>query len=80
MKRGQLAYFVLVVSRFEMLETYSIGLSGMRMNAYSHSFAAPLNPLCVTTVYHRYSLTAARHVVVAVPSTVHYPDNYKIKV
>jgi hypothetical protein len=29
---------------------------------------------------HKYSLTAARRaaMVVAVPSTVHYPDNYKI--
>jgi hypothetical protein len=36
----------------------------------------------VTTVSHKYSLTVARHatVVVAVPSTVHYPANYKIKV
>jgi hypothetical protein len=54
----------------------------MRLSTYGYSFAAPLTPLSVTTVYHRYSLTVARHttVVVAVPSTVHYPDNYKIKV
>jgi hypothetical protein len=40
-----------------------------------------LNPGGVTTVSHKYSLTAARHatVVVAVPSTAHCPDDYKIK-
>jgi hypothetical protein len=39
-------------------------------------------PTRFTTVFHRYSLTVARHatVVVAVPSTVHYSANYKIKV
>jgi hypothetical protein len=37
--------------------------------------------LTCEAVYHKYSLTAARHatVVVAVPSTVHCPVNYKIK-
>jgi hypothetical protein len=41
-----------------------------------------LNPRGVPTVSHKYSLTLARHatVVVAVPSTVHYPLNYKIKI
>jgi hypothetical protein len=41
---------------------------------YGHSVATQLNPRGVTT--------AARHatVVVAVPSTVHYPPNYKIKI
>jgi hypothetical protein len=41
-----------------------------------------LNPSGVTTVLHKYSLIVARHaaVVVAVPSTVHYPSNYKIKI
>jgi hypothetical protein len=50
--------------------------------AYGHSVATLLNPRGVTTVSHKYSLTAARHatVLVAVPSTVHYPANYKIKV
>jgi hypothetical protein len=50
--------------------------------AYGHSVATLLNPRGVATVPHKYSLIAARHapVVVAVPSTVHYPDNYKIKI
>jgi hypothetical protein len=49
--------------------------------AYGHSVATLLNPCGVTTVSHKYSLTVARHatVVVAVPSTVHHPANYKIK-
>jgi hypothetical protein len=49
--------------------------------AYGHSVATLLNPHHVTTVSHKYTLTAARHatVVVAVPSTVHCPANYKIK-
>jgi hypothetical protein len=50
--------------------------------AYGHSVATLLNPGGVTTVSHKYSLTVARHaaVVVAVPSTAHYPFNYKIKI
>jgi len=50
--------------------------------AYGHSVATLLNPRGVTTVSHKYNLTIARHatVVVAVPSTVHYPANYKIKI
>jgi hypothetical protein len=46
-----------------------------------HSVATLLNPRGVTTVSHNYSLTVARYatVVVDVPSTVHYPANYKIK-
>jgi hypothetical protein len=49
--------------------------------AYGHSVATLLNPRGVATVSHKYSLTVARHtsVVVAVPSTVRHPDNYKIK-
>jgi hypothetical protein len=49
--------------------------------AYGHSVTTLLNPRGVTTVSHKYSLTVARHatVVVAVPSTVHYPANYNIK-
>jgi hypothetical protein len=49
--------------------------------AYDHSVETLLNPRDVKTVSHKYSLTVARqaNVVVAVPSTVHYPDNYKIK-
>jgi hypothetical protein len=49
--------------------------------SYVHSVATLLNPRGVATVSHKYSLTAATHatVVVAVPSTVHYPSNYKIK-
>jgi hypothetical protein len=54
----------------------------MKHCAYGHSVATLLNPCGVTTVSHRYSLTVARHttVVVAVPSTVHYPANYKMKI
>jgi hypothetical protein len=50
--------------------------------AYGHNVATLLNPRGVTTVSHKYSLTAARHaaVVVAVPSTVHYPADYKVKI
>jgi hypothetical protein len=50
--------------------------------AYGYSVATLLNPRGVATVSHKYSLTVARHatVAVAVPSTVHYPANYKIKI
>jgi hypothetical protein len=50
--------------------------------AYGHSVSTLLNPRGVATVSHKYSLTAARHatMVVAVPSTVHCPANYKIKI
>jgi hypothetical protein len=49
--------------------------------AYGHGVATLLNPRGVT-VSHKYSLTVPRYatVVVAVPSTVHYPANYKIKI
>jgi hypothetical protein len=49
--------------------------------ACGHIVGTLLNPRGVTTVSHKYSLTVARHatVLVAVPSTVHYPANYKIK-
>jgi hypothetical protein len=50
--------------------------------AYGHSVATLLSPHDVTTVSHKYSVTAARNatVVVAVPSIVHYPANYmKVK-
>jgi hypothetical protein len=58
-----------------------IGRPDMRVKhwSYGHSFATLLNPRGVATVSHKYSLTVERHVVVAVPSTVHYPANYKIK-
>jgi hypothetical protein len=46
--------------------------------AYGHSVATLLNPRGVTTISHKYSLHAT--VLVAVPFTVHYPDNYKIKI
>jgi hypothetical protein len=54
----------------------------MKTRAYGHSVATLLNPRGVTVVSHKYSLTVARHttVVVAVPSTVHHPANYKIKI
>jgi hypothetical protein len=50
--------------------------------AYGHSIATQLNPCGVTRVSHKYSLMVARHatVVVAVPSTVHCPAKYKVKV
>jgi hypothetical protein len=50
--------------------------------SYGHSVATMLNPRGVTTVSRKYSLTLARYanVVVAVPCTVHYPANYKIKI
>jgi hypothetical protein len=44
--------------------------------AYGYSVATLLNPRGVTTVSHKYSAT----VVVAVPSTVQHPANYKIKI
>jgi hypothetical protein len=49
--------------------------------AYDHSVATLLNPRDVTTVTHKYSITVTRHaiVVVAVPSIVHHPANYKLK-
>jgi hypothetical protein len=50
--------------------------------AYGHSVAKLLNPRSVTTVSYKYSVTFARHamVLVAVPSTVQYAANYKIKI
>jgi hypothetical protein len=50
--------------------------------AYGHSVATQLNPRGVKTVFYKYSQTVASHatVIVAVPSTVHYPANYKIKI
>jgi hypothetical protein len=50
--------------------------------AYGHSAATLLNPCGVTTVSHKYSLTAAKHatVIVTVPSTLYYQINYDIKV
>jgi hypothetical protein len=62
----------------------TIGRPDMRVKhcAYGHSVATMLNPRDVTTVSHKYSLTVARHstVLVAVPSTVHHPPNYKTKI
>jgi hydroxymethylpyrimidine/phosphomethylpyrimidine kinase len=56
----------------------------VKLCVYGHSVTTLLtllNPRGVTTVSHKYSLTVARHatVLVAVPSTVHYPANYEIK-
>jgi hypothetical protein len=50
--------------------------------AYGHSIATLLNPSGVTTLSHKYSPTVARHanVLVVVPSTIHYPANYTIKI
>jgi hypothetical protein len=54
----------------------------MKHCVYGHGVATLLNARSVTIVSHKYSLTVARHttVVVAVPSTVHYPADYKIKI
>jgi hypothetical protein len=66
-----------------MLLVHAISHPDIRVKncAYGHSVATLLNPRGVTIDSHRYNLTAARHaiVVVAVPSTVHHPANYKIK-
>jgi hypothetical protein len=50
--------------------------------AYGQGIATLLNPCGVTAVSHKYSLTVARHTtaVVTVPSTVHCPANYEIKI
>jgi hypothetical protein len=57
---------------------------GIRVKHFAcgHSVATLLNPRGVTTLFHKYSITVANHatVVVAVPSTVHSPSNYKIKI
>jgi hypothetical protein len=49
--------------------------------AYGRSVITQLNPRGVTTVSHKYSLNVIRHatVVMAVPSTVRYPANYKME-
>jgi hypothetical protein len=54
----------------------------VKHSAYGHSVATLLHPSGVITVYHKYSLTVESRatVVVAVPSTIHYPANYKIKI
>jgi hypothetical protein len=59
---------------------HTVGLPDMRVKhcAYGHSIPTLLNPCGVTTLFHKYSLTVARHVavVVAVPSTIHYLADY----
>jgi hypothetical protein len=59
----------------------SISHPRVKYCSYGHSVATLLNPGGVTTVSQRHSVNFARHatVVVAVPSTVHYPAIYKIK-
>jgi hypothetical protein len=49
--------------------------------AYGHIVATLLYPRDVTTVSQKYGVRVASHatMVVAVPSTVHHPTNYKIK-
>jgi hypothetical protein len=49
---------------------------------HAHSVVTLLNPRGVTTVSHKYSLAVTRHgtVVVAVPSIVQHPANFKIKI
>jgi hypothetical protein len=70
--------------RLALRQLYAIGRPEMIMKncAFSHNVATLLNPRSVTTVSHKYSLAVARHatVVVAVPSTVHSPTNYKINI
>jgi hypothetical protein len=53
----------------------------VKLCTYGHSVATLLNQHGVTTVSLEYSLTVARHaiVVMAVPSTINYPTNYKLK-
>jgi hypothetical protein len=70
-------------SQLEDSDSGSVGLCtishpDMRVKhcACDHSVATLLNPQSVATVSHKYSLTIA----LAVPSTVHYPANYKIKI
>jgi hypothetical protein len=50
--------------------------------AYVRNVATLLNPRGFKAVSHKYSVTVARHApaVVAVPSTVHYPAHYKVKI
>jgi hypothetical protein len=50
----------------------------VKPSAYGYSVATLLNPRGVATVSHKSARLVA--VVVAVPSTVHCPDNYKIKI
>jgi hypothetical protein len=68
-----LEYKVFTISHPEMRVKYCV---------CDHSVVTLLNPRGVATVSHKHSLTVARHaaVVVAVPSTVHHPANYKIKI
>jgi hypothetical protein len=49
--------------------------------AYGDSVSTLIKPRGVTALSHKYRITVAMHatVVVAVPSTVHYPANYIIK-
>jgi hypothetical protein len=62
----------------------AVGLQSMRVKhcANGHSVTTLLNPRGGTTISHNYSITVTRRaaVVVAVPSTVHYPANCKIEV
>jgi hypothetical protein len=67
-----------------ILDVGTISDPDMRVKhcACGHSVVTLLNPRGVTAVSYKYSLTVVRHaiVVVAVPSTVHYPAHYKIKI
>jgi hypothetical protein len=64
--------------------SWSISHPGTRVKrcTYGRSIATLLNPDSVTKFSHKHSLTVARYttVVVAVPSTVHFPVNYKMKI
>jgi hypothetical protein len=46
----------------------------MKHYAYGHSIATLINPRSGKKITHKHSLT-----VVAVPSTLYYPSNYKVK-
>jgi hypothetical protein len=49
----------------------------IRVKHCAYGVVTLLNPRVVITISHKHSITVAT-VVVAVPSTVHYPANYKI--
>jgi hypothetical protein len=70
-----------VFHKRESILDYKASRHKREARAYGHSVATLLNTRVVTTVSHKNSLRVARHatVVVAVPSTVHYPANYKIE-
>jgi hypothetical protein len=69
---------IIILKNFASFTSISHPHIRVKHCTYGHSVVRLLNPQGVTTVYHKYSLTVARHatVVVAVRSTIHY----KIKI